>query len=753
VREMDPRRLRPIASRLLLAPRVAAVVCVLGVAVSSAAWAETTVARVSKTPPVFRAGGQARIGVDVEVKGEVDPDLYLVAGVSDRTRLRGNMHVLMAERLGAVDLRPGRQRKHLSVSLPPSLGTGTFYVYGAIATAPRLDADSVVSYSANKVAVLDWDLEALSLPEVLIPSFLDATAAPDLGALRAHLLDRRKALSAEVVGPNPDAVEDPIRLADAYLRDGRFALKFSTAQYMPGPAFWESREHVSDSLEVHSLRFIQVLVLAYDQTGNTSYLDAAVQLHADWAAHNLIDSYQCPYAWSDHGTAIRLRSIVALATRLAEHSKYDSSLQLLLSDIYRHSEILATWGFYSSWSNHGLFQDDALVAASVICDVFERSRDWRERAIHRTRNWFSGKVYADGGLNEGSSGYQLRVLGLGLRVRELAAAVGAFDSDLDDLLSRMAFFAKHLTRPNGRLVMFGDTGYGSPEDSPRGDTEATAPLRRRIPEAGQQLGTHVGVFPLSGYAFCISDCLYDVDDFYLGFDFGQSTRATHYQDDTMNFELMLAGATLVQDSGIFDYAGGEINRYCKSARAHNTVVFGDWSQSPYAYREIQETVIERYWSTDDCFEFTARMVTADGSELRRTVRGYPKDNVLFVRDRFRTAVEGGVTFLFHYGADSEAALADGRVDLTLPNGRFSHVILSDSVPIVTLHKGETEPAFLGWITLSAGTKEPRWTAMVSLTEAEGELISVFARADTDISPYLSGSAEGISSQRRIRLPE
>lgn len=208
----------------------------------------------------------------------------------------------------------------------------------------------------------------------------------------------------------------------------------------------------------------------------------------------------------------------------------------------------------------------------------------------------------------------------------------------------------------------------------------------------------------------------------------------------MNFELVLAGATLVQDSGIFDYAGGEINRYCKSARAHNTVVFGDWSQSPYAYREIQETAIERYWSTDDCFEFTARMVTADGSELRRTVRGYPKDNVLVVRDRFRTAVEGGVTFVFHYGADSEAALADGRVELTLPNGRFSHVILSDLVPIVALHKGETEPAFLGWISLSAGTKEPRWTAMVSLAEAEGELISVFARADTDILPYLSSSA-------------
>lgn len=187
----------------------------------------------------------------------------------------------------------------------------------------------------------------------------------------------------------------------------------------------------------------------------------------------------------------------------------------------------------------------------------------------------------------------------------------------------------------------------------------------------------------------------------------------------------------------------------ESPRAQNTVVFGDGSRPPDAHRDVQTTALERYWSDDNCFEISSVMVTTDGSEFHRTARGYPKDGVLVIHDRVRSAVEGGARLLFHY-APELAAEVHGRaghamVALSNPEGAFVHHILSQTGPSVTLHRGETDP-YLGWISRAQGQKDPRWTAVVRFAEPEGELVSVFAAPEVDVAPYLSDSVASTPPQ-------
>jgi uncharacterized heparinase superfamily protein len=45
----------------------------------------------------------------------------------------------------------------------------------------------------------------------------------------------------------------------------------------------------------------------------------------------------------------------------------------------------------------------------------------------------------------------------------------------------------------------------------------------------------------------------------------------HAHADMFSFELSLEGHRVIVDSGVYDYQSGELRRYCRSTRAHNTV--------------------------------------------------------------------------------------------------------------------------------------------------------------------------------------
>ena len=206
----------------------------------------------------------------------------------------------------------------------------------------------------------------------------------------------------------------------------------------------------------------------------------------------------------------------------------------------------------------------------------------------------------------------------------------------------------------------------------------------------------------------------------------------------MNFELMLLGHTVIQDSGVSNRASAAMIRYLKGPRAHSTIVF-DEVDAPYASRSVEEVGLDGYVARGDYSEFSAHMVTAEGSRLRRSIRVYPIDAVVLMRDVFATTGEPGATLFFQYAPDVEASLREGGIDLAIDGVNLRHHLVSDSSVTVEMARGQREPEVLGWISIDpSGTgPRPRWTAAVHCPDSTGEVVSVFAPAGVDIAPYLS----------------
>lgn len=693
---------------------------------------------VHKSQPVFRSGGEARITIDLEVPEVLDSRWHLFVGLSNRTGLQGDLRVIFSCPLDQAGLTPGKSKYPVSLTLPDDTPEGTTYVYGLIGGSPELTRSTVLSHKATKVAVISRDIDELSLRDLLGGEYLDSQGNPDLARVRTRLLSRCRALPADLAGYSPRVVADPVGLSDRFLSSGRYPLEFGEARFVPGPDTWRNRDHPSDSLELHTLRILQVLALAFDQTGRRQYLEAGVPLYRDWVKHNHVDSFLSPYAWNDHAVALRLRSLVAFATRLSQISGTDQQLAELLADIHRHSQVLAIWGFYSDWSNHGLFQDEALIAASVICDVFRLSPRWQRLVSGRTKEWFSGKVHGDGGLNEGSSGYQFLVLALALRVHELCAFAGLDDPEQEDLLRRMAELSKHLVKPDGRLVPLGDTSVGHKLDAGGWDAPLTRSLAERITEAGRQRAESGAVFPQSGYFACFAEGPEENDDLYLSFIFGLSTRATHFQDDILSFDLMLFSQDVLLDSGIHDYSSNPLNRYYRSASAHSTILFEDELPQPYSYRSLKTTRLDWCFATDSYTEIAASIVTASGSKVRRVLRVYQADSVVIVRDVFNSSSKEGATLLFQYAPQVRAEIVSfGQVSLALHHVQLVHHLISSSPFEASIHEGETNPRFMGWVAAEKGKSEPRATLCVRCQGETGEIISILSPAGVQIDRYLS----------------
>jgi len=710
----------------------------LGVASSAGQHATPRVLSISKWQPVFLIGREARFSVRLGMPQQVDDELNFFIYISDQTRHRGDLRTLVSHRLADMALAPGESSRTLAVTLPSDLRPGTFYAYAAIVRSPDLDPAAIISHDATKVALVARDLEHLSLADALDPVYLSASGQPDLPRIRAHILEQRSSLGAGLGDLATGGLTNAVALADAFVQSQQYPLEFCTVEYEPGPSFWQDREQSADMLALHSLRMVTILLSAFDATGNRCYLTGAAALYEDWAEHCAIDSFRSQHAWGDHAVPVRLCSIVALGTRLCAEPGYEELLAAILTDVHRHCEILREWGFFSSWSNHGVFQIHALLGASVVCDVLAASQDWQETALHRTSQWLDGKILQDGALNEGTTSYHFAVLRLMMEIRALGRHAGRWDSELDRTLRRMVVFGQYLTKPDGNTLAFGDCGVHS---EPRGLDS----LRAALAEPGQERAefdqgppSSIGIFPDSGYFFFVSDPPGSDSDVYIAFDFGVSTRATHFQDDTMNFELMLLGHTIVQDSGVSSRANAAMVRYLKSARAHSTILFNE-VDAPYASRSVEEMGIEGYLARRDCCEFSAHMVTAEGSWLRRSIRVYAIDGVVVVRDVFATGVKPGATLLFQYAPDVEASLREGGIDLAIGAVNLRHHLASDSSVTVEIARGQREPELLGWACIdpSATGPRPRWTAAVHCPDSTGEVVSVFAPAGVDIAPYLS----------------
>jgi uncharacterized heparinase superfamily protein len=372
-------------------------------------------------------------------------------------------------------------------------------------------------------------------PPAPVPDFNRAA----LDRLCAHLED-----IAALAPPDPEQLEAYRRNVFRFLRH--------TEKGMPPP--WKSRS-ASRLWQYHLHYFGYARDLAMANIAGAHLHDRERVL--DW-----ISSWRenCPpgtdVAWDAFTIASRLMNLAFAESVL--HLRDEA----FRASYWQQARYLMKSLEYDIRANHLLHDAAGLVVAGALLGepFLSRGRRLLEKEAEE-------QILTDGGHYERSPMYHGHVLEDLLTAR---AALGG-DENLDRLIAKMARFLDYVLHPDGGIPLFGDavSGEGLP---PR----ALIALAEK--NSAAQLPPLTGTGRASGYHVFAREAGHLI---VKAGPPGPEYQLGHAHCDMLSYEFSAGGKRCIVDSGVHGYAGSPMRDYCRSTRAHNTVLLNGREQLEY----------------------------------------------------------------------------------------------------------------------------------------------------------------------------
>ena len=264
--------------------------------------------------------------------------------------------------------------------------------------------------------------------------------------------------------------------------------------------------------------------------------------------------------WDPYPTSLRVATWCALflgrhrARTLADPGFRDA----LWSSVHRQAAHLARNLEWRLLGNH-LLENGVALALAGSAYAHPAADRWLSAGRRLLARELPEQMLADGGHFERSPMYQCRVLYALLLLR------GAGTPGLEELaapwIRPAARALAALTHPDGGVALLNDSALG------------VYPEPGALLRAAGEKPAGEGPFTLaeSGYYGARRGGAYVVCD---AGPLGPDYQPGHGHPDLFTFELSLAGARVVVDSGVATYEPGPLRDYCRSTRAHNTVEIG-----------------------------------------------------------------------------------------------------------------------------------------------------------------------------------
>jgi hypothetical protein len=260
--------------------------------------------------------------------------------------------------------------------------------------------------------------------------------------------------------------------ADKVLEDAQCFMLFKHKYYkypvaqLPENYDWNEDPYndPSWSFRLHNMGYVVSLSRAYEISHNNDYLARAEFLILDWINDNRLYLFEPPseFSWNDHSTAFRLINWLYFYEVWKTSPIYTpDKAEILLRGMLGHATLLASADFYTKNHNHGIDQDRALLAFSLMHPDFAQSTQWREIAQTRMAEQFDFSVSDNGVHLEHSPEYHM----YGLKQR-LYSLLFLNDWEIDSNLTKeietsvqkMSRFVPNIIKPNGEIVQVGDSG-------------------------------------------------------------------------------------------------------------------------------------------------------------------------------------------------------------------------------------------------------------------------------------------------------
>jgi uncharacterized heparinase superfamily protein len=289
----------------------------------------------------------------------------------------------------------------------------------------------------------------------------------------------------------------------------------------------------------------------------------AEALMQDWIAAN---QPGCGNGWEPYPISLRVVNWIKFLhgrdLQLALGDTVRASLYLQLRYLFRHLE-------YHLLGNHLFKNAVALIYGGLYFDSDEAAR-WLHKGLAILRAQLDEQVLADGGHFERSPMYHALILEDVLdclnALSQYPQAVAADLALLSDKAAQMLQFMADTLHPDGEIGFFNDCAIG------------IAPAPQRLFDYARRLG-------LDGPQQQPADGLSLIEKPQFGLYVLQNARSRmlfdagcigpdylpgHAHCDTLSYELSIDGRRCIVNSGTYQYAGSERNRF-RATAAHNTV--------------------------------------------------------------------------------------------------------------------------------------------------------------------------------------
>jgi hypothetical protein len=491
-----------------------------------------------------------------------------------------------------------------------------------------------------------------------------------------------------------------INLANALLNN-QFSLGSRWPSYkFDGNFSWREDPFHNDTWQVYfqNLDIVGHLTNAYESTSDFKYLKKAESLILDWYKTNPSPFFQVSkFAWYDMVAAVRTMNILHFEKVYGD--QMDATLRKKLNRILqKHGDFLVSNYYYSFDSNHGLFQDQALISLALTHPEFEQSKEWLIKGLNRFLMRLKADISDSGVHKEQSPTYHLLILKMIESVNQAFTEHHIEIAEFQNWTPLMQTYLAYVVKEDKSIPNVGDSDPTINSYLLRKDS--SNPYLLFVQSDGKK-GTPLESFKSfidAGTAF-FRDPKFNLYTMFTS----RFHRTVHKHGDDLSFILSLRGTDFFVDSGKYNYQLKDPwRKYFLSAKAHNTIIV-DGNSYEIPQKNIEKSRIEKF--IDEPI-FAAAIASHDlypGVHIKRNFI-YIKTGSFIIFDQITSQSNHTYSQLFQIGTNIKIFEMDRG--LTLESEDKKNVELLELTgaksQIIT---GQTDP-IQGWLSTKWADKKP-----------------------------------------------
>ncbi|MRG85079.1 alginate lyase family protein [Salinibacillus xinjiangensis] len=452
--------------------------------------------------------------------------------------------------------------------------------------------------------------------------------------------------------------------------------------------------------QLHGMFFINDLAEAYRTTGNDNYIKKGYQIIQNWKAENPYTDPSHYMAWHDEGTARRLSALVNLfdSGKDVLTKRQQSNLFMIM---IQHADLLASDHFYSENTNHGMFQDEALIGFSKYFYEFPVMDDYYQLAVSRMEGYFDSLISKDFVHLEHSPSYHQTIASA---IRSYGLTINEFgDTGLaNKFLSRyqkMVDYATHVIKPDGTWPLIADTYENKNNPSRNMWQENPYYLYASTNgQSGEMPQVTNKVYPDAGYAVFRDRWTNTDQGTYVFFTAAYHTSYHKHSDDLSVW--IYNDEDIISEAGPYSYLLTEpTTKYAYSSYAHNTLIVDD-KGLPRVDGKFNRTYIENYdLSNDKAPSVTGVNKRYDGVTHKRQLTYEKANGFIRVRDQISSDSSRNLKLLWHLAPNVVPSINNdnNKIVLKKDGQRVMEIDISGSVdPKIKSVYGNEDPIYKSW---------------------------------------------------------